>query len=408
MGASLNDPFVIASLISRSQQGLLTAGEQAELDAWIAASDGNRQLWMELNDPDAQQQNVRAMAQFDEAGALERFLSGKPASTNVYRMRFPHKWKWAAAVMVLALGVSSYFVFIHKEKSITRMSWNTPRYDVAPGKNGAILTLSDGSQVVLDSMGDGKIATQNGTEVLLNNNELVYDATAATGEAARNTISTPKGRQYHVTLPDGTEVWLNAASSIEYPVAFKGEERRVKISGEVYFDVTNRSWQPFIVETEQMKVEVLGTSFNINAYTNEQTIQTTLLTGAVKVTPVSNEPSGTATAKIRHKVLVPGQTAVLSKPHAQTEASLTVTESIDPGKITAWKNGLFNFDGMDLFSVMRQLERWYNIEVRYVGSPENVLFKGKMHRNTNLSDVLKVLKTMDVDFELKGNVLFVK
>lgn len=400
-----NDPFVIASLITRSRQGALTNDEQAQLDAWIAASGEHHQLWTEVNDPEVQQQNVAAMAQFDESGALERFLADKPVKSNVHRMRFLRTWKWAAAILVLALGVTSYLFLTDQGQQTGRMAGKSSTQDIPPGKNGAILTLADGSQLVLDSMGDGKIATQNGTEITLNDNELSYDATSATGEAAKNTITTPKGRQYHVTLPDGTEVWLNAASSIEYPVAFKGEERRVKIMGEVFFDVTNRSWQPFVVETDQMKLEVLGTSFNVNAYSNEQTIQTTLLTGAVKVTPVQ---TNTGDHKMRHKVLVPGQTAVLSKPDAQTAPALTVTETIDPGKITAWKNGLFNFDGVDLYSVMRQLERWYNIDVQYIGKPENVIFKGKMHRNTNLSDVLKVLETMDVDFELKGNTLIVK
>jgi transmembrane sensor len=379
-----NDPFAIASLISRSRAGELLPEEQAELDAWIAAKAEHRQLWEELNDEAVQQQHVQAMAQFDETAALQRFLADKPAR----KVRPLYPWRWAAAVLALALGVSSYFIFVNQRPTIKI----TVAQDIPPGKNGAILTLSDGSQLVLDSMADGKIATQSGTAVSLNNNELVYDATSATGEPARNTITTPKGRQYHVTLPDGTDVWLNAASTIEYPVAFKGTERRVKITGEVFFDVTNRSWQPFVVETDKMKLEVLGTSFNINAYANEQTMQTTLLTGAVKVTPINTRP----------KVLVPGQTAVL------TDAAFTVTETIDPAKVTAWKNGLFNFDGLDLYSVMRQLERWYNIEVHYTGQPENVIFKGKMHRNTNLSDVLKVLETMDVKFELKGNDLYVK
>lgn len=398
-----NDPFDIASLISRSRQGELTAAEQAELDAWIAAKDEHRRLWESLHNEAGRQQQVQAMAQFDEAAALERFLSGKPAPRKVFPMRA--RWQWAAAVLVLALGVSSYFFLIQPNPSSILTGGKTSVQDIPPGKNGAILTLADGTRLVLDSMANGTIANQHGTEISLKDNELVYDATAATGEAAKNTITTPKGRQYHVTLPDGTEVWLNAASSIEYPVAFKGEERRVKISGEVYFDVTNRSWQPFVVETGDMKVEVLGTSFNINAYANEQTTQTTLLTGAVKITPAH---ASAADHKARHKILVPGQTAILSKTDTPAEPSLTVTESIDPGKITAWKNGLFNFDGVDLYSIMRQLERWYNIDVQYVGKPENVIFKGKMHRNTNLSDVLKVLETMDVNFELKGNTLYVK
>jgi len=399
MASSSNDPFITAVLIFRSQQGLLTADEQDRLDAWIAASDENRQLWMELNNPDVQQQNVRAMARFDETAALERFLSNKPVTSNVHRMRFGHTWKWAAAVLVLGLGVSTYFLLTHGTKNFDRLGRQSAQRDIPPGKNGAILTLADGTQLVLDSLGEGKVATQNGTQISLNNNELKYDASAATDDAALNTMTTPKGRQYHVVLPDGTEVWLNAASSIQYPVAFKGRERRVKISGEVYFEVAAKSWQPFVVEADQMKLEVLGTSFNVNTYNNEKTIRTTLLTGAVKITP---------THTTLPKVLVPGQTAVLSKPEASTEATLIVAETPDPDKIIAWKNGLFIFDGMDLYSVMRQLERWYNIDVQYVGKPENVIFKGKMHRNTNLSDVLKVLETMDVNFELKGNILYVR
>ena len=403
MASSLNDPFIIAALISRSQQGMLTAGEQDMLDAWIAASDENRQLWTKLNNPEVQQQNVRAMARFDETAALERFLSNKPVKSNVHRLQFLRTWRWAAAVLVLALGVSAYYLLTHSAQNVDRLGRESALHDIPPGKNGAILTLADGTQLVLDSLGDGKIATQNGTQISLNNNELKYDASAATDGTAHNTITTPKGRQYHVVLPDGTEVWLNAASSIQYPVAFKGRERRVKINGEVYFEVASKSWQPFVVETDQMKLEVLGTSFNVNTYDDEKTIRTTLLTGAVKITPLAGSMPTT-----QQKVLVPGQTAVLSKPDASEGATLTITETPDPDKIIAWKNGLFNFDGMDLYSVMRQLERWYNIKVQYVGKPDNVIFKGKMHRDTNLSDVLKVLETMDVNFELKGNILYVR
>lgn len=395
----MNDPFLLATLITRSKQGLLTPGEQAVLDAWIAASEENRQLWMELSDPDVQQEQVRIMAGFNETAALERFLASKPSATKVHRMRPMATWKWAAAVLILALGVSSYFLLT---RNMQKTAHQYAQHDIPPGKNGAILTLADGSQVVLDSLHEGNIATQQGTQISLKQNELKYDASAATDGAALNTITTPNGRQYHVTLPDGTEAWLNAASSIQYPVAFKGQERRVKISGEIYFEVANKSWQPFIVEADQMKLEVLGTSFNINTYKNESAIRTTLLTGAVKVTPA---PRGKATTK--SEVLVPGQTAILSR-NAATEATLTVMETPDADKVIAWKNGLFNFEGQDLYSVMRQLERWYNIDVQYVGKPENVIFRGKMHRNTNLSDVLKVLETMDVNFELKGNTLYVR
>src|SRR6187402_601044 len=155
MASSSNDPFIIAALISRSQQGMLTADEQNKLDAWIAASDENRQLWMELNNPDIQQENVRAMARFDETAALERFLSNKPVKSNVHRMRFFLTWKWAAAVLVLALGVSTYFLLTHSAQNSDRFGREYAQHDIPPGKNGAILTLADGTQLVLDSLNEG-------------------------------------------------------------------------------------------------------------------------------------------------------------------------------------------------------------------------------------------------------------
>ncbi|MCM5530364.1 FecR family protein [Parasegetibacter sp. NRK P23] len=398
-----NDPFYIASLITRARREEITPEERARLEVWIAENDAHRQLWDELNDPDMHRQHLQAMAGFNETAALERFWADKSEKQPVAPVRQLRAWKWAAAAVIVVISVSAYF-FLRDARHERGLAGNGPRIEeVLPGKTGAILTLADGSQLVLDSMSDGTIATQNGTAITLRDNELVYDAATASGDVVSNTITTPKGRQYHLTLPDGTGVWLNAASSIEYPVAFKGQERRVRITGEVYFDVTKRSWQPFVVQTSEMTVEVLGTSFNINAYANERAVQTTLLTGAVKLTPILNSEK-----KIPYKVLVPGQTAVLNKPGDGVHPSLVVADTIDQAKITAWKNGLFNFDGEDLYSIMRQLERWYNIEVRYLGKPENVIFKGKMHRDTNLSDVLKVLEAMDVRFEWRDNILYVK
>ena len=200
---------------------------------------------------------------------------------------FRRRW-WAAASIILVLGIGAYLWSARKKNAApavvaadTRV--NTP--DIPPGKDGAILTLADGSQVVLDSLGSGVIALQNGARAVIKNGELVYDLTrAGTGGVAYNTMTTPKGRQFILLLPDGTKVWLNAASSIRYPTVFSGRERKVELTGEAYFEVAKNVRLPFLVNVnDKATVEVLGTNFNVNAYEDEASINTTLLEGSVKV-----------------------------------------------------------------------------------------------------------------------------
>jgi transmembrane sensor len=390
----------------------ITQEEESELID-LLADPSYQELSMKLLDSfiESQEENQRIGA--DESDALLKavFQADKPdvVQPPTPRIHFLRRWGWAAASIILLLGIGAYLRNSNK-KNTEPTTIAVKNVDMAPGKDGAILTLADGQQLLLDSLENGLIASQSGSKLILKDGQLTYDfAGKATGEIVYNTMSTPKGRQFHVTLPDGTVVYLNAASSITYPTVFNGNERRVKISGELYFDVAPKSKQPFIVETDNQQVEVLGTSFNINCYADEKTVQTTLLTGTVKVTPLLSSKKGTTReGKDGSKVLIPGQTAILNKPNEQAGYSLTITDTQDPGKITAWKNGLFNFDDADLYSVMRQLERWYNIEVRYVGKPDNIIFKGKIHRNTNLSNVLKLLEMMGINFELKDNTLYVR
>ena len=218
-------------------------------------------------------------------------------------------------------------------------------------------------------------------------------------------MTTPAGGQYQVTLPDGTKVWLNAASSITYPTAFVDKERPVKISGEVYFEVAKDKEKPFIVDVDgKSSVRVLGTSFNINSYGDESTIKTTLLEGSVKVMRTATTAVSTDSV-----ILKPGQQALVALPAvaASSDRQLKVTSDVNIEQTLAWKNGLFNFNGSDLHAVMRQLERWYGIKVEYEGSIPDTKFSGEIYRNVNLSDVLEALQRMGVKFRLHGKTLLV-
>ncbi|HEX6431930.1 MAG TPA: FecR domain-containing protein, partial [Niastella sp.] len=273
--------------------------------------------------------------------------------------------------------------------------------DVAPGGNKAILTLGDNSTIVLDSAGNGQLAQQGSSVVSkTKEGELKYESGIPAGREQSaityNTLSTPRGGQYQLVLPDGSKVWLNAASSVRFPTAFVGNERRVEIKGEAYFEVATirlHSGQkmPFKVHfssaDKQGTVEVLGTHFNINAYDDEDEMRTTLLEGKVRTSMVNGQWS----------ILEPGQQAVIH--HSQ----LTIHDNVDIESIMAWKNGLFHFENADIKAVMRQLSRWYDIEVEYKGALKNEPLFIEIPRNTNLSDVLKVIgSTAGVRLKFEG------
>ncbi|MBO9660511.1 MAG: FecR domain-containing protein, partial [Chitinophagaceae bacterium] len=264
-------------------------------------------------------------------------------------------WKrWAVAAALLATVSTGIYFWQSKADTADQPIAQQPTTPavIAPGKDGAILTLADGRTMVLDSLGNGTLTTQSGTKVVLNNGQLSYtnNGTAAT-EIAFNTITTPKGRQFRLQLEDGTKVWLNAASSLTYPAAFNGKDRRVEITGEAFFEVAKDQSRPFHVKVNnETEIEVLGTQFNINSYSNETSISTTLIEGSVQI----NNRDG----KTR---IVPGQQAQVISGAGEVK----VLNNVNTGKITAWKDGVFNFENASLFEVMRQLERWYDIEVEY-------------------------------------------
>jgi ferric-dicitrate binding protein FerR (iron transport regulator) len=298
--------------------------------------------------------------------------------------RIPKFVRYAAvaAVLVVLAGLGYIINFDSKRENFP-LRQPVATHDVAPGHEGAVLTLADGKQIVLDSAGDGSLARQGGMAITKEHaGQLVYQ-TEPTGVFPQatmyNTLTTPRGRRTAVVLSDGTKVWLNAASSIKFPAAFMGKDRTVELSGEAYFEVAKDAGKPFRVKVNRpggnMNVEVLGTSFNIMAYDDEATSSTTLVDGSVKVV------TGTGAS-----LLKPGQQLL-----AGSDGKTSLVADADVQKAIAWKDGNFVFRGDGLDAIMKQLARWYDIDVRY-DSPVTDHYTGKISRQVNISQVLKMLQ----------------
>lgn len=317
--------------------------------------------------------------------------SGLPVAMHRVPLHRRRAW-WAAASLLLLIAAGSFLIF---RSSPSRQDGPAVFADINAGKEGAILTLSDGSQVVLDSMGNGLIALQSGSRVKLVDRQLQYEQNAAPSSPviAYNTMTIPRGRQYRLLLPDGTRVWLNAASSITYPTAFSGPERRVRITGEAYFEVAHNKRKPFkVTVNDRTFIEVLGTHFNINAYSDENGINTTLLEGSVKV--IANNST---------QMLAPGQQARIDG----RTAAISLIPDANTGESIAWKDGRFAFADADLPAVMRKLSRWYDIEVEYRGNIPQDKFSGEIDRSLSLSQVLKGLASTRINYTIEGRKLII-
>ncbi len=304
-------------------------------------------------------------------------------SKDVHRVHFlKTAWfRYTAAIVILLLGSLVYFLNFFPGKSNDSVTATpVPLQDILPGGNRAVLTLADGRTIVLDSATNGQLAEQAGSQIIKQDDHILYNV-AKDATVAYNTLSTPRGGQYQVALPDGTKVWLNAASSITYPTAFVEQNRKVSINGEVYFEVAKNKSQPFIVElNNSASVEVLGTHFNINSYTNEENQKITLLEGSVKVTQTAQS-----------KILTSGQ-------QAQVTNNITVTDNINTEEVMAWKNERFSFNNTDLKAIMRQVTRWYDVEVVYKGNISSRKFTGDIPRTAKLSELLNLFKVNNIHF----------
>ncbi|MFH6989433.1 FecR family protein [Flavobacterium collinsii] len=300
---------------------------------------------------------------------------------------FSWKKMTVAASFLLLIGLGSYFVFQKNDNHPLRLT-SKKIEDKEPGKTGAILILSNGSKIVLDSIGTGLLANQSNTTVSKKNGGLVY-AADDDAKVVYNTMTTPRAHQYHLELSDGTKVWLNASSSITFPTSFAANERIVKITGEVYFEVAKDKKKPFRVLVNEMQVNVLGTHFNVNAYKDEATVSTTLLEGSVLITE-----------KSKKILLKPGQQAQKHK-----SGVIDVNNNVNMDEVIGWKNGLFYFEQANLQTVLRQLSRWYDVDVVYENGVPVRSFEGEIQRDLNLSQVLRILEKNKVHFKIEGKIL---
>ena len=327
---------------------------------------------------------------------LEKIRQGLPPREAPVRSLFGRRAfriSLAAASILLFIAVGMFYRSGQNETPEKMAAGN--RSDVAPGDKKAVLTLEDNTQIILDGMSLGNVAQQTGITVSKTaKGQLVYivdDKNSLAGEAPRfNTISTPRGGEYQVQLSDGTVVWLNAMSSIRFPTSFTGTERRVELEGEAYFEVAENKAMPFRVMSGRQVVEVLGTHFNVAAYSDELAVKTTLLEGSVKVYLSEGGDRG--------KVLKPGEQAVLE----EGETRFSVVKA-DMEEAVAWKNGYFIFADEELKTIMRKISRWYDVEVDYRGIDQNLKFGGAVSRGRNLSQVLNLLELTDkVKFKVEG------
>jgi len=310
----------------------------------------------------------------------------KKAGLKKANYRLGRVWMASAAALLIFLSIGFYFFRIEQPEPKVAVSKTT---DVIPGSNKAVLTLADGSKIILDHAGEGVLARQG--NIVINkagDGQLVYDASKSplstdNAVVAYNTISTPRGGNYHVILPDGSKVWLNSASSISFPTAFNGDERNVTITGEAYFEVASNIHKRFNVKANGMSVQVLGTHFNVMAYDDEASVKTTLLEGSVKVISglVSN-------------VIKPGE-------QAQVAVGKINVTTANLEEAVAWKNGYFYFKDTDIKTVMRQISRWYDVDVQYRGAVPETVFSGKMYKNVNASKVLEILSYFKVNFRIE-------
>ena len=308
--------------------------------------------------------------------------------------------KWLAAAAMLILMAAATLIYLRsKQVQPVPIARVTLKQDIAPPKtNTAIITLGNGQQIILDSAGKGLLAMEGNVQLTKTaDGSIVYKGSS--DKYLVNTLNNPRGsKPVTLVLSDGSKVWLNSESSLRYPVAFGAAERQVEITGEAYFEVAKKA-QPFKVAVAgKGVVEVLGTHFNINSYQDETFTKVTLLEGSVKV---YLQPNGAGAIAIK-----PGQQALYLSDQ-QKQAAIQVKNDIDLSAVVAWKNGFFNFDNADLKSVLRQLSRWYNVDVVYQGNIPKRVFGGEMQRDLNLSEVLKILEKNNVHFKIDTDKLIV-
>jgi len=396
-------------LFQRYYEKTATAAETAALMQWMADPANEAEVvqlmrggWDGLTPGEALIPTAKGEAMLQHILPQGQVRQLRPVSRFGWRARVA-----AAAMIILLLSAGAYLLRHRQSAPAVAQAAESIKNDVMPGGNKAVLTLANGATIVLDSAGKGLLAQQGGTAVnKLADGQLQYNAGQNKEAVGYNMISTPRGGQYQVVLPDGSRVWLNAASSLRFPTAFSGRERNVELTGEAYFEIEKNREKPFQVLVNGLQIEVLGTHFNVMAYGDEAAVKTSLLEGRVRVVSggaaagsrtMGNEQSAT--------VLLPGQQGSLDKQRHV----LVVDKEADIDKAVAWKNGLFDFENDDISTIMRQLSRWYDVKIMFNGPVPQQQYTGGIRRQVPVSQVLHMLQLAGgVSFDIEGNTITVQ
>jgi len=383
----------IAFLIGRHLKEELTDEERQELNVWIHESKDNLDQFEKLTNSEYLETRIREEYQYRPVEAAKAKLGqlikydGKPQEVSVRSMWF--RFSAAAAILILIVTTTVLTLYkSHKEYPAPLAKTDIPKSDITPGTFKATLKLADGRSILLDTATNGQLAQQGATQVINKDGQLVYaSGVGMKGEVLWNTLSTSRGQTYPLLLADGSRVTLNSESSIIFPVTFAGDIRQVKVTGEVFFEVAHDAHRPFRVSAGGMELQDLGTSFNVNAYPDEAAVKATVVEGSVLVKK-----------GVQKRIIKPGQQAQVSP------ADIKVTE-VDVDKITAWKQGFFRFKEDKLAEAMKNIARWYNIDVFFEGDAQNVEISGDINRTSNLSEVLKILSLLKVNGKIEGRKL---
>lgn len=375
----------LIQIFQKYLEGNATPEEQRFVEAWYESFGKDAGITDSYTEEQLGQMEARMEYELKKRMEASR---PRPLWKSLHRLVTPSRVA-AAVFLILSLAGAWYIMSNQGSKETMTDESTLHAMDLPPGSDQGILTLTDGSQIVLGSVSTGMLARQGNTLIQKIEDGLVaYTGEDASLEPGLNTLTVPSGGKYSLVLPDGSRVWLNAESSITFPTAFSGRKRSVKISGEVYFDVAKDPARPFIVQVgNNRQIRVLGTQFNVNAYSDEEEITTTLLEGSVEILP-----GGNAGLAVRLK---PGEQAAFSET-----GQISVRHGVNTDEIVAWKNGMFHFEKADIQSVMRQISRWYNVEVVYEGPLPNRSFSGKIDRQSNASEALDILRFTGLNFRI--------
>jgi ferric-dicitrate binding protein FerR (iron transport regulator) len=391
----------LSELASKFLHGISTPEEEAELHAWWNGETNKEEEQVVITAEPETFDSVRTRI----LDSLNAQIDSDPAIPSAPRLRrLDRRWLIAASLIFLAAATAIIIPLSRKQTAAGDDNLISAARDIKPGGARAMLELAGGRTILLDTAKVGLLAWESGTTITKKENGLLsYAAPGATKEEGIkqefNTIHTPKGGQYRVILPDGSQVWLNTASSLKFPTAFRGKDRQVELSGEAYFEVTPDPGRPFNVLVSPVpgipacEVTALGTQFDINSYEDETAIMTTLLQGSVLVSSMQKKGS---------EILKPGQQASLDKDH-----DLQVQENPNAAEVISWREGLFKFKDASIDEIMKQMARWYDIDVVYSGKiPEH--FVSTLPMETDLFYDLQTLqKTGRVHFKAEGRTITV-